>query len=87
VSRAAWSLLELDRHRRQSGDSPEVLNRPPLISFAQTENSGDLGTLTELIEAGRVTSVVDRTYPLSQAPVSIDYVPSARARGKVIITM
>jgi NADPH:quinone reductase-like Zn-dependent oxidoreductase len=43
--------------------------------------------LKELIEAGRVTPVVDRTYPLSEAPEAIRYLETKHARGKVIITM
>jgi NADPH:quinone reductase-like Zn-dependent oxidoreductase len=55
--------------------------------LASTENSVDLAALTELIEAGQVTPVVDRAYPLSEAAVGIGYVRSGQARGKVAITM
>ena len=41
----------------------------------------------ELIEAGKVTPVIDRTYPLSEAPEAIDYVEERHARGKVVIIM
>ncbi len=55
--------------------------------LTSSENSGDLVTLTELIESGRVTPVVDRTYSLSQAPAGIGYVRDGDAHGKVVITM
>ncbi len=55
--------------------------------LASTENSSDLMALRELIESGQVTPVVDRTYPLSQAPAGIRYVRDGHARGKVVITV
>ena len=47
----------------------------------------DLVTLTELIEAGKVTPVIDRTYPLVEAPDAIRYLAEGHARGKVVITV
>ena len=47
----------------------------------------DLQTLTELIEAGKVTPVIDRTYPLSEVPESIRSWEQGHARGKVVITV
>jgi NADPH:quinone reductase-like Zn-dependent oxidoreductase len=43
--------------------------------------------LKELIEAGKVTPLVDRTYPLSDVPDAIRYLREGRARGKVVITV
>jgi hypothetical protein len=43
--------------------------------------------LKELIEAGKVTPVIDRTYPLSKSPGAIRYLNEGRARGKVVITV
>jgi len=56
----------------------------PLVS---TESLNDLLALKELIEAGKVTPVIDRTYPLSQAPEAIRYVAEGHARGKVVINL
>ena len=47
----------------------------------------DLHFLTELIEAGRVTPVIDRTYPLRETPAAIRYLETGRARGKVVISV
>jgi NADPH:quinone reductase-like Zn-dependent oxidoreductase len=47
----------------------------------------DLGTLKELLEAGRVTPVIDRRYELSQVPEALGYVGQGHAQGKVVITM
>jgi NADPH:quinone reductase-like Zn-dependent oxidoreductase len=43
--------------------------------------------LTALVEAGKITPVIDRRYPLSEAPDAIRYLETMRARGKVIITV
>ena len=43
--------------------------------------------LKELIESGKVTPVIDRTYPLSEAPEAIRYLEQGNARGKVAITV
>jgi NADPH:quinone reductase-like Zn-dependent oxidoreductase len=47
----------------------------------------DLIALKELVEAGRLTPVIDRTYPLSQTPEAIRYLEEGHARGKVVITV
>lgn len=47
----------------------------------------DLLALKELIEAGKVTPVIDRTYPLSEAPEAIRYLEAGHARGKIVITV
>ena len=50
-------------------------------------NSEDLQFLRELVEAGSVTPVIDRTYPLSEAADAIRYLETGRARGKVVISV
>jgi len=50
-------------------------------------NQRDLVILKELIEAGKVTPVIDRTYPLSRTPEALGYVGERHARGKVVITI
>lgn len=47
----------------------------------------DLEVLGRLIEAGKVTPVIDRTYPLAEAPEALRYVHEGRARGKVVVTV
>ena len=47
----------------------------------------DLEYVTELIEAGKVTPVLDRTYPLREVSDAIRYLETMRARGKVVITV
>jgi NADPH:quinone reductase-like Zn-dependent oxidoreductase len=55
--------------------------------FVASVNQADLLALTELIESGKLTPVIDRTYPLSQVPEAIRYLERRHARGKVVITM
>jgi len=47
----------------------------------------DLIVMKDLIEAGKVTPVIDRCYPLSEAAEAIRYLETGRARGKVVITV
>src|SRR5438445_1433017 len=56
----------------------------PLVAKPTSDN---LHFLAELIAAGRVTPVIDRTYPLSAAPDAIRYLETGRARGKVVISV
>jgi NADPH:quinone reductase-like Zn-dependent oxidoreductase len=58
-----------------------------LTTFISSENHADLLVLKQLIEAGKVTPVIDRTYALSEAPQAIRYVQHGHARGKVVITI
>ena len=55
--------------------------------LSSTEEKEDLHVLRELIEAGKVTPVIDRTYPLREAPEAIRYLERGHARGKVAITV
>lgn len=74
-----------DRQLRAVLLSPFVSQR--LRTFVSSENHLDLLTLTELIESGKVTPAVDRTYPLNEAPNAIRYLKEGRVRGKVVVTV
>jgi len=58
-----------------------------LVAVVGTPNSVDLDVLKALIEAGKVTQVIDRTYPLCEVPAAIRYLEGRHARGKVVITV
>jgi NADPH:quinone reductase-like Zn-dependent oxidoreductase len=47
----------------------------------------DLLVMQRLMAAGQVTTVIDRTYPLSAVPEAIRYLEEGHARGKVVITV
>jgi len=61
--------------------------RHNLRNVISVENKEDLLVLKELIESGKVTPVIDRTYPLREAPEAIRYLEDGHARGKVVITV
>jgi NADPH:quinone reductase-like Zn-dependent oxidoreductase len=58
-----------------------------LTTYVSSENRVDLAVLKELIDAGKVVPIVDRTYPLSEAPDAIRYLQGGHARGKIAITV
>ncbi len=65
--------------------SPFVSHLHP---FRGTKDPGDrLVVLKELIEAGKITPVIDRTFPLSEVPEAIRYLESGQVRGKIVITV
>ena len=61
--------------------------RQKLVPLMAKRNKDDLIVLKELIEAGKVTPVIDRSYPLSEVPEAIRYLEEGHARGKVVITV
>jgi NADPH:quinone reductase-like Zn-dependent oxidoreductase len=58
-----------------------------LGTFVSSENHEDLIVLKDLIESGKLTPVIDRTYPLAEVPEAIRYLQEGHARGKVVITV
>jgi NADPH:quinone reductase-like Zn-dependent oxidoreductase len=73
-----------DRWIRALVLSPFVSQR--LRPLASREDKEDLVTVKELIEAGALTPVIDRTFPLSEVPAAIRYLKDGHPRGKVVIT-
>ena len=59
---------------------------PGVRSFKDPE-ADPLAVVTAFIEAGRITPVVDSTYPLSEVREAIRYMETGRARGKIVITV
>jgi len=55
--------------------------------FVAQPTSKDLVVLKELIEAGKITPVIDKTYPMSEAIEAFRYLDEGHARGKVVITI
>lgn len=58
-----------------------------IAQFVNSENGKDLPVLTKLIEAGKLTPAVGRTFPLAQTADAIQYLQAGHARGKVVITV
>jgi NADPH:quinone reductase-like Zn-dependent oxidoreductase len=57
------------------------------LNAYEPNNREDLVSLTELFEAGKVVPVIDRRYPLSEAPEALRYLQERLALGKVVITV
>ncbi len=50
-------------------------------------NEKDLTVLRDLMQAGKVTPVIDRRYRLTEVPAAMRYLETGHARGKVVITL
>jgi NADPH:quinone reductase-like Zn-dependent oxidoreductase len=82
---------------RVLGSVPRVLGYlalSPLLSQLKSPDRGAptpsfgeaLGALAELLEAGRITPVIDRTYPLEGVTEAMRHLQEGRARGRIVIT-
>ena len=78
-------LMGTSRTLRAVVTSPFVGQR--LRSFFSKPKREDLVVLKELIEAGKVTPVIDRTFPLNAAPEAIRHVGERSTQGKTVITV
>jgi NADPH:quinone reductase-like Zn-dependent oxidoreductase len=58
-----------------------------LRMLASMPRQDDLQTLRELIEAGKLTPLIDRTYPLGEVPEAIRQLEAGHLRGKLVITV
>ncbi|MDZ4169528.1 MAG: NAD(P)-dependent alcohol dehydrogenase [Coriobacteriia bacterium] len=83
-------------HKRWFASTGVMLIQAPLLSAVvpqrirvcnERPNRGDLVVLKELIESGKLTPVVGRTYPLERAADAISYFGEGHAEGKVVVTV
>jgi NADPH:quinone reductase-like Zn-dependent oxidoreductase len=81
---------------RWTGGFFRQMLRAPLLSLfsgqklrpvVSKENQEDLLALAALVEAGKVTPVVGRTYPLVEAAEAIRELERGHARGKIVVTV
>ena len=56
-------------------------------SFITKSGGEDLDVIADLVESGKIRSVIDRTFTLAEVPDAIGYVATKRARGKVVISV
>lgn len=74
-----------DRMLRAMALSPFVGQK--LRGFVASEGREHLDVLTEFIEAGKITPVIDSTYPLSETPEAMRHLLEGHPRGKIVITV
>jgi len=55
------------------------------VFFVANLNQDDLAALADLAREGKLTSVIDRSFPLSETPKAIEYLAGWHARGKVVV--
>jgi NADPH:quinone reductase-like Zn-dependent oxidoreductase len=58
-----------------------------MTNLAMKPNKNDLAFVKDLIEAGKVKPVIDKTFPLKKLPDALRYYGQGRSRGKVVVTV
>ena len=61
--------------------------RQKMIFFVAEQNKEDLTVLRDLLESGKVTPVIDRSYPLDEVQEAFRYLGTGHARAKIVITI
>jgi NADPH:quinone reductase-like Zn-dependent oxidoreductase len=69
------------------GNLRRRLLRQPVVFFIAEVSAQDLAKLRELIEAGKVTPVIDRCFTLEETAAAVAYAETQNATGKVVITV
>ena len=75
----------LDRQLRALAISPFVAQR--LRGLLAKQRKRDLEWLCDQIEAGRVTPILDKAYPLNEASAAMRYLEEGHLRGKVVLVV
>jgi NADPH:quinone reductase-like Zn-dependent oxidoreductase len=57
------------------------------ISYIAQFNKKDVTVLADLMQSGKMTPVIDRTYKLNETPDALRYLEQGHARGKVVVTV
>ena len=57
------------------------------VAYIAVFNKADMTILADLMQSGKMTPVIDKTYKLSDVPAALQYLEQGHARGKVVITV
>jgi NADPH:quinone reductase-like Zn-dependent oxidoreductase len=80
-----WIGSAMGRSLRALVLSPFIAQKLRMV--AATVTRGDLQALSQLIEAGQVTPLIDTTYPLSDVPAALRRLHTGQAHGKLAIAI
>ena len=58
-----------------------------VVNFVARITKEDLAVMSDLMKAGKVRSIIDRRFPLSEVPDALRYLGEGHARGKIVITV
>jgi NADPH:quinone reductase-like Zn-dependent oxidoreductase len=84
-SNDAW-IGPLARFAQASVMAPFV-HQKLITLFADANSTDDMNALRDLMQAGKLTPVIDRQYSLSETPAAMRYLETGHARGKVVISL
>src|SRR5881398_663258 len=70
-----------------SGYLRSRFTRQKFIAYIAQFNKADMSILADLIQSGKITPVIDRTYKLSEVASALRYLETGHARGKVVISL
>jgi len=65
--------------------SRKAISKFPLTQFTAEANTEDLQTLASLIQEGKVTPHIEKSYSYKDIPAAISYIEAMRTRGKVVM--
>jgi NADPH:quinone reductase-like Zn-dependent oxidoreductase len=74
-------------HRQLGAPMAALFRKARVTGLMGRERAADLDALTELIDAGKVTPTIDRTYPLPEAADAIRYLAGGHPAGKVVVSI
>lgn len=63
----------------------KAINNFPLVQFTAEANTTDLQTLASLIDEGKISPHIEKSYSYKNIPEAIGYIEAMRTRGKVVM--
>jgi NADPH:quinone reductase-like Zn-dependent oxidoreductase len=63
------------------------LGSQTMVTMLAKNSRDDLAVMAELLESGKVRSVIDRTYPIAEVAAALSYLGEGHAKGKIVISV